>query len=316
MSGPNDSGGGDTPTGDFKLPIFDKPAPQALSPRFRLQMHLDTPRLEWGPAIATPPASRGQPAFLKLADPLGAVARMERYILSGSLLFDMRRPAFEFVDKAYLDAPTTPPHLIPSFAEMKAREDEAFYLRLGRNAPLFGAPAPPAPMLTPPFAAPPPPSPFYKSPDPATMRAGPTGPKEGSFGYVLKALHGLPIVQLNLDLLSDDALRQVQVLKNEFDKAPWVDRITVIALGAPIAAGVVGMILGADDARHFAFKQLKGADVPVPWVPGLSLQIKDFGKADPFLLGGKAGDPHQAQALEFGLKFDVLKAIPAVRKVF
>jgi hypothetical protein len=73
--------------------------------------------------------------------------------------------------------------------------------------------------------------------------------------------------------------------------------------------------LGASEARHFAFGALKGADVPVPWVPGLSLHVDDFGKADPFLLG-KPSDPHQPQPLQFGLKLDVLKAIPAIRKVF
>lgn len=316
MSGPNDSGGGDTPTGDFKLPTFDPAAPQALSPRFRLQLHWDTPRLEWRPTQANSPTPRDQPAFLKLDDPFGAVATTEQYILSGALLFDMRRPSFEVIDKAFLDAPTTPPPLIPSFAEMKAWEDDAFYRRLGRSAPLRGAPAPPTPMLTPPVIAPPPPLPFYKVPDPAAMRSDPGGPKAGSFGDILKALHGLPIVQRVLNLLSDEGLRQVRVMKNEWDTAPWLDRITVITLSAPIAASVVGSVLGADDARHFAFKALKGADVPVPWVPGLSLHVSDFGRADPFLLGAKPSDPHQPQAIEFGLKFDVLKAIPAVRKVF
>ncbi len=316
MSGPNDSGSGDTPTGDFKLPIFDRATPQALSPRFRLHLHWDVPRLEWRPTQASTSTPRDQPAFLTLDDPLGAVATTEQYILSGALLFDMRRPSFEVIDKAFLDAPTTPPHLIPSFAEMKAWEDDAFYRRLGQSAPLRGAPAAPAPLLTPAVIAPPPPSPFYNVPDPAAMRADPAGPKAGSFGDILKALHGLPIVQRTLNTLSDEGLRQVRVLKTNWDQAPLLDRITVITLSAPIAASVVGAVLGADDARHFAFKTLKGADVPVPWVPGLSLHVSDYGKADPFLLGAKPNDPHQPQALEFGLKFDVLKAVTAVRKRF
>jgi hypothetical protein len=316
MSGPNDSGGGDTPTGDFKLPLSDRTAPQGLSPRFRLQLHWDTPRLQWRPTQAVAPTLRDQPAFLKLDDPLGAVALTEQYILSGSLLFDMRRPRFDLVDKAFLDAPTTTPHLLPSFAEMKAWEDEAFYRRLGRTSPLRGAPAPPTPMLTPPVIAAPPPSPFYKLPDPYAMSAEPPAPKAGSFGDILKALHGLPIVQRILNLLSDEGLKQTQLLKNEWDKSPWLDRITVITLSAPIAASVVGTVLGVDQSRHLAFKQLKGADIPVPFVPGLSVHVADYGKADPFLLGARPNDPHQPQALEFGLKLDVLKAIPAVRKVF
>jgi hypothetical protein len=148
------------------------------------------------------------------------------------------------------------------------------------------------------------------------MSAEPPAPKAGSFGDILKALHGLPIVQRILNLLSDEGLKQTQLLKNEWDKSPWLDRITVITLSAPIAASVVGTVLGVDQSRHLAFKQLKGADIPVPFVPGLSVHVADYGKADPYLLGARLNDPHQPQALEFGLKLDVLKAIPAVRKVF
>ena len=314
MSGPNDSGSGDTPTGDLKLPTGDDGF-RPPSPRFKLQLHWDTPRLEWRPALASPPPPRDQPAFLKLDDPFAAVLAFERYILDGSLLFSMRRPSFDVIDKAFLDAPPAPPALLPSFAEMRAWEEDAFYRRLGRTAPLFGAPATPAPLLTPPVIGPPPPSPFYKLPDPAAMRGESGAPKAGAVGDILKAMMGLPIVQQNLNRLSDEGLRQVRLMKTEWDKAPWLDRITAITIAAPLAAGVVGTVLGASDARHFAFGALKGADVPVPFVPGLSLHVDDFGKADPFLLA-KPSDPHQPQAMQFGLKLDVLKAIPAIRKVF
>ena len=314
MSGPNDSGAGDTPTGDLKLPSWD--AGSAMpSPKFRLQLHFDTPRLVWRPALALAPDPRDQPAFLRLDDPFAAVLAFERYILDGSLQFAMRRPSFDVVDKAFLEAPPAPPTLLPSFAQMRAWEDDAFYRRLGRTAPLFGAPAPPPPLLTPPVIAPPPPSPFYKLPDPAAMRAELAVPRAGAVGDILKVLHGLPIVQQNLNKLSDEGLRQVRLMKAEWSAAPWRDRITAIVIAAPLAASVVGAVLGPSESRHFAFGLLKGADVPVPWVPGLSVHIDDFGKADPFLLA-KPSDPHQPQALSFGLKLDVLKAIPAIRKIF
>ena len=88
------------------------------------------------------------------------------------------------------------------------------------------------------------------------------------------------------------------------------------ALAAPLAAGVVGTILGVDEARHFAFNILKGREIPVPPVPGLSLQIDNFGRADPFLLGAKPADLLHPQPIQFGLKFDLLKAIPALRRAF
>src|SRR5579863_6935067 len=263
MSGPNDSGSGDTPTGDFKLPLGDL-GQRALSPRFRLHLYWETPRLEWRPTQAAAPPPRDQPEFLQLDDPLGVVLAMERYILAGSLLFDMKRPRFDLVDKAFLDAPSAPPKL-PSFAEMKAWEDDAFYRRLGRSAPLFGAPATPTPLLTPPIAAPPPPSPFFKMPTPPPLGVDPATPKAGSFGDVLKALHSLPIVQNNLNKLSDEGLRQLRLMRAEWDKSPWLDRITAITLSAPLAAGVVGGLLENDDARHRAFNILKGMDVPAPF---------------------------------------------------
>lgn len=315
MSGPNDSGAGDTPTGDFKLPGFDAAAP-ALSPKYRLRLHWDTPRLQWSPSLATHSPPPDRPEFLKLDDPFAAVVETERYLLSGSLLFDLRRLSFDVIDKAFLEAPTAPPSLLPSFAQMKAAEEDAFYRRLGRPAPLFGAPLAPAPLLTPPVIGPPPPSPFYKLPGPAALRADASAPKAGQVGDIFKALMGLPFVQQNMNKLQDEGLRQVRMLKTEWDDAPWRDRITTIVIAAPIAAGVIGTVLGVDDARHFAFNRLKGVDVPAPWVPGLSLHVDDFGKADPFLLGAKPADSHQPQAVQFGLKLDVLKAIPAIRKVF
>lgn len=315
MSGPNESGGGDTPTGDFKLPGFETAGP-ALSPKYRLRLHWDTPRLQWSPVLATPSPPRDQPEFLRLDDPFAAVVEAERYILSGALLFDMRRLDFDVIDKAFLVAPTAPPNLLPSFAQMKAAEEDAFYRRLGRPAPLFGAPLAPAPLLTPPVIGPPPPSPFYKLPDPAAMRADPAAPRAGQVGDIFKALMGLPYVQVNMNKLQSEGLRQVRLLKTQWNDAPWRDRIPAIVIAAPIAAGVIGTVLGVDDARHFAFNRLKGVDIPAPFVPGLSLHVDDFGKADPFLLGAKPADAHQPQAVQFGLKLDVLKAIPAIRKVF
>jgi hypothetical protein len=131
---------------------------------------------------------------------------------------------------------------------------------------------------------------------------------------VLKALDGLPIVQENKNKLIDCGLRQVQLLKTDWDKAPWRDRIPALVLTATLGAGLVGTVMGADDARHLALNQLKGADIPAPFVPGLSFHVTDFGKADRYLLGPK--DDSKPHPLEFGVKFDLLEAIPALKKMF
>jgi len=312
MSGPNDSGAGETASGEFKLPLGDA-VPQ-FSDRFRLRVRWETPHLEWRPTQATPTSRRAQPALLRLDDPFAAVLDFERYMLSGALLFDTTRLRFDLLDKAYLDAPTVSPSLLPSFAQMKAWEDDAFYRRLGRTAPLFGAPATSSTLLTPPVLAPAPPSPFYKLPSPQAMVRDPAAPRMGAFGDVLKALDGLPIVQENKKRLFDYGLHQVRLLKTDWDNAPWRDRIPVLTLTATLAAGLVGAVVGVDDARHFALRQLKGADIPAPFVPGLSFHIDDFGAADRYLLGPK--DDARGRPLQFGVKFDLLEAIPALKKRF
>jgi hypothetical protein len=310
MSGPNDSGAGVTASGDIQAPLLDAGAAPQISPRFRLRVRWETPHLEWRPIQGAQVSPR---AFLNLDDPHAAILNMEQYILSGAMLFDMKRVRFDLLDKSYIDAPTVSPSLLPSFAQMKAWEDDAFYRRLGRSAPLFGAPATPPPLLTPPMLAPAPPSPFYKLPSPAAMAHDPAAPKAGSFGDVMKALHGLPIVQENLNLLSDYGLHQVRLLKADWNKASRLDRFEAITLTATLGAGVVGTVVGADDARHLALNLFKGADIPAPFVPGLSFHVDDFGRADRYLLGPK--DDLKPHPLQFGVKFDVLEAIPALKKI-
>ena len=107
MSGPNDSGAGETANGEFKLPLGD--AAPKFSDRFRLRVRWETPHLEWRPTQATPTSPLAQPALLRLDDPFAAVLDFERYMLSGALLFDTTRLRFDLLDKAYLDAPTVSP---------------------------------------------------------------------------------------------------------------------------------------------------------------------------------------------------------------
>ncbi len=303
------SGPGETASGDFTLPIFKADAPQPPSERFRLKLFWDTPRLEWTPDPGKPAPPR-EPEFLKLDDPRAVLGVYKSYLQSGGLRFDLSRARFDLLDKAYLQAPTDPPMLIPSFAQLKAMEDEAFFKRTGRTPPLLGAPLP-SPMLTPPLSAAPPPSPFFKLPDPATMRGGPPAPKPGAFGDVVKAFLAVPEVNKNYELLKIFGLQQVNLLEREWDKAPWRDRITAIVLFAPLPAEVVRGVLGNDEARHFAFNALKGQNVPIPFLSSVSFHLDGLGKANPYFFGAK---PTDAQELRFGLTLDVLKAFPNFAK--
>ena len=308
MSGPNDSGAGGTANQDFVLPIF-RTGPQPPSERFRLKLFPEPLRLDWIPKTVLP-GPPGEPAFLKLDRPLDALASYRDYLAGGGLQADLARARFDLLDKAFLQAPVDPPRLLPTFAEMKAWEDDAFYKAHGRSPPLFGAPAP-IQLLSPPLSGPKPPSSFYALPDPGAMRGEPPAPRAGAAGDVLKAVLKLPAVKRKYDDLQTLGMDQVNLLSREWDKAPWKDRITAIVLFAPLPAELVRGILGNDEARRFAFNAVRGKEIPIPFVPALKLRIDGLGRANPFFFGPKAGDPEEFKVF---LLLDVLEAFPSFAK--
>lgn len=309
MSGPNDSGA--TPTGDF-LALPSLLGPQGPSVRFRLKLHFDTPRLEWRPMKVEPEPPHDQ-GFLTLDDPFAALDNYQRYLRTGGYQFDLAAARFDLIDKAFLEAPVDPPSLLPSFAQIKAWQDEAFFKRIGLVPPSFGPSAQPLLGTMTPLAPPSTPAPFFKLPDPVAMRGDPPALRPGAAGDVMKAFMALPEVKRNFDKLETYGGYQIDLLKRDWDKAPWRDRITALALFAPLPAAAIGGILGSDEARHFAFKNLKGVDIPLPFLPGVSARIDDYGKGDAYLLGAKPGDP---QPFKFGLMLDVRKAFPEFAKKF
>jgi hypothetical protein len=302
MSGPNDSGTGDAPTGDLKFPSLAAAAPEPVSPRFRLGINWSTPHLEWRPVMATPAPPRL--GFLRLDDPFAAVEATSRYILNGAFLFDLQRPDWDDVDKALLQAPTEPPNLFPSFAQMKIWQNDAFFRGLAAPQPWLQAPAVAAP-----------PTPFYKAPDPSAMRADSSAPRAGKVGDILKAVDGLPVVQELKNRAADQARLIVPRLALEWRSLTVAEKIPLITLSVPLVAGVVGTMIGPAETRHFLFQKLEGAKLPVPYVPGTKFFIEGFGKWSDFLIGAPA-NPRQPRELRFGVTVDLLEAIPAVRKAF
>jgi hypothetical protein len=295
---------------DFTLSAWTDEKPSLL-PGYQLRMHLDVPRLVWTPA--RPPAvDRG---LSHLPDPNAALDAMEAYILDGSLLFGMQRPSWLTLDRAFLTAPTAPPPPLPSFAQMKAWEDEAFYRRLGRPAPLFGAPADSSgdTLRLLPIAAPAA-APFFKLPASPPPGTEPSAPRPGTFGDVLSGFYQTRVVQEGVYKIHDAFNVQIRKLQLEWKNGSTSERVAAITFATPLAVGLIGGVLGASDARHLAFKTLLGVDIPVPWVRGLSFKFSDYGRgADQFLLGT---DPNKPSGVNFGFKLDVLEAIPAVKKLF
>lgn len=298
MSGPNDNGSGQTATEDFKLTLPEIGASASPSHRFKLKVAWQTPHLVWRPldgpssGVAPPPAN-----------PEAAFDETSRYFRSG-LLFDLRRPDWWRVDKAFLSMPTDPPQLFPSRDQISAWKEEQFFRVIGRSSYLAAGLAPSAP------------SQFYKLPDPAAMSRDPGPPRAGEFGDVLKAVWRLPAIVRMVDQANDEAQRQLHLAGREWSNLSFWNRAEAVTLAATVAGGVVGTAIGVGEARRFAFKSLLGVDLPVPFVPGVSIKLKGYGAADDFLLGPPAAGSTSSRDLNVSITVDLRKAIKIVGKYF
>ena len=282
------------------------PGPTLL-PGYQLRMFLDVPRLEWRLARSSGAgADAGQPPN----------ATTMRYLDNGSLLFSMRSPNFLTLDLAFAGAPLAPPRLLPSFADIQAATNEAFYRRLGGAAPLFGAPATLATGLPQLPVAGPAPTPFFKLPDPRSQGSESPRPRPGAVGDLLSAIYKLAPVQNLVDRLNDQATLQYHQAQRLWDDGGTIDKIGLVTLSAPLAAGVVGGLLGSDEARHKAFNLVRGVAIPVPFVSGLKFQINDFGRLDPYLLGTPSAVPGRPAGGEVLFMLDLKKLSPSVFKAF
>jgi hypothetical protein len=127
---------------------------------------------------------------------------------------------------------------------------------------------------------------------PATPPAsGPDTPRAGEASDVLKALYKLPAVQRIVGQAHDEASRQIRVLRVEWQTAPTSQRVIMISMGTIVAAGFIGPIIGNKPTRDLAFGFIKGKDIPVPGVDGLSFKILDHGGGitAPLILPGLSG---------------------------
>jgi hypothetical protein len=296
----------------FTLPPWSAAAPARL-PNVELRAHFDIPRLEWRPIQAPAP----EPGFDSLSDPVGAVDATHKYILNGSLFFAMQTPNWQALDLAFLRAPMLPPPLLPTTGEIKSLLDDSFFRGLGRPTSLL----PPLDnskgnfLKLPSLAGPS--TPYFSYPQPTPPWGEERALKPGSIGDVLGAIYKLKPIQERVKLLETTALAKVEEIKRKaWDEASFPKKFLEIGLGATLAAGVVGTVLGVDDARHLAFKKLVGVNIPVPWVEGLSVHINDYGPLDQPLTGAASLSPNKPASVDFGLRLDLLKMFKGVRRAF
>jgi len=104
--------------------------------------------------------------------------------------------------------------------------------------------------------------------------AGPATPRAGSVGDVLSALAAVPAVKAVINRLRDTASHQ---LRRDWQSLSTGGSVATIGVTALVAGGALAGILANDSSRHSAFHFIQGKHIPVPFVPGLSLQVNPVG---------------------------------------
>lgn len=119
----------------------------------------------------------------------------------------------------------------------------------------------------------PPPSPS----DPVVGRrgAGPKEPKPATMGSLLGALWQLNAVQ---SIARDARCEVLGLFFGGWKGATTGQRTIMVSRAAAFGAPAIAGILAAAPARDLAFSLLKGTDIPVPFVTGLSVQFTDLPK--------------------------------------
>jgi len=109
--------------------------------------------------------------------------------------------------------------------------------------------------------------------------AGPATPRAGEVSDVMGAVYQLQAVQRLVGLAHDEGHRQLRVLRSEWGNGSTGNRIAMVTMSALVAGGMIAPIIANQQTRDLALGLIKGRDIPVPGVDGLSFQILDRGGA-------------------------------------
>ena len=97
------------------------------------------------------------------------------------------------------------------------------------------------------------------------------------FSDVTGAIYKLPAVQRLVEQAHDEGLRRLRLLRAEWDRASPGERTVMVTMTGIVVGSSIGIILANEPTRHAAFGFIKGRDIPIPGVDGLSFQILDRG---------------------------------------
>jgi hypothetical protein len=110
-----------------------------------------------------------------------------------------------------------------------------------------------------------------------TPGAGPSTPRPGDFSDVTSAICQLPPVQGLVERAHDEGLRRLRLLRAEWDRASPGERAVIVTMTSIVVGSSIGIIVANQPTRQAAFDLIKGRDIPIPGVDGLSFQILDRG---------------------------------------
>lgn len=142
-------------------------------------------------------------------------------------------------------------------------------------------------------------------------------PRAGELSDVAGAIYKLPAVQGLLTRAHDEGLSQVRLLRREWEIAPTSNRIIMVSMATIFAGGLIAPIIANQQTRDMAFGFIKGRDIPIPGVNGLSFQILDRGGSitTPLGIPGLSGRARlqlpnsAAPSYEATINFDVMEFI-------
>lgn len=169
--------------------------------------------------------------------------KLQIQLAANSILDDVLRPDWSLI--------------LPDFKDMLASKPDPFKLTI-----------PPDPTVPPSSSGGAPTPRFGSEPDVA---------RAGEMADLTKAIYKLPIVQQIAKNAHDEAMRQVNLLGKEWTAAPTPEKVIMVSMGAIVAGAIVTPIVANKPTRDMAFGLIKGNDIPVPGVDGLSFRILDYG---------------------------------------
>jgi hypothetical protein len=124
-------------------------------------------------------------------------------------------------------------------------------------------------------------------------------------------------VQGLVERAHDEGFRQLRLLRNDWSNASTGERITMVTMATVVAGAFITPIVANQETRDLAFGLIKGRDISVPGVNGLSFKILDRGGAIttplgvPGLTGGaRLQFPNSASpSYEVNINYDLMEFI-------